>query len=109
MRKKKDQLVRVLGADYRLLFLPGMQDVDLHGDTFGLTSVWDRLIKVDSNACQSQQKDTLLHELVHVADQETAQPSERLTESQVFRIARALFSIMHDNAKLADWIMSEDE
>ena len=109
MKRFNKKEVRCLGGIYGLSFVDMSTDVDLHGEQIGCTNLLGRSIKVAGDMAASQQRDTLLHEIVHIADYETADPRSRLRESDVVRISKALYSILRDNPGLAEWIASDDQ
>ena len=109
MRRFNGKSIRCLGGTYRLSFVPLRTDPNLNGENSGLTDLLMRFIKVISDAPADQQKDVLLHEIVHIADYETGAPSDRVDEVTITRIAKGLFAIFRDNPGLAEWIAGEED
>ena len=105
---KKRQTIRVLGLRYSLEFADAATDELLQGN-LGAAHAGKQIIKVDSRSPADQQRETLLHELLHISDLEVAAPEERLDEAAIMRVSRALFAIFRDNKGIAEWIASEGD
>ncbi len=109
MKRFNKKEIRCLGGTYLLSFAPLDSDIDLRGESVGMSNMLVRTIKIALDVPGEQQKDTLLHELVHIADWETARPVDRLDEADVVRLSKALYAILRDNPGLAEWIASDDQ
>ncbi|KKN78990.1 hypothetical protein LCGC14_0344660 [marine sediment metagenome] len=96
--------VRILGCDYDLR--PGESD-ELHS-RWGFMSIQKREIVYATHMDESTIKDTVFHELIHVADLATSTESNELTEQQVMRIGAVLFGILRDHDSLVEWLLGEE-
>ena len=103
--------IRVHGVKYDLRFVNGTEDGELHGVNNGKVAWPDGsspIIKIDANAPLDAQREALFHELIHVADMETA-AGDGMEEPVVKRLARYLYGIARDNPFLFAWIFPQEE
>ena len=110
MRKKRRQAVRVFGREFDLLFeaRPAIEEDDVMGGFVEVTGKRP-LIAVDINRPLDVQRETLLHELLHVSDVTTG-GGVKQPEKLIDRLARALYGVGRDNQALMLWIFcSEDD
>jgi hypothetical protein len=100
----KTKLAKVLGYHYRVEFKPV---VTLEGEEQrGLCHSDTQLIEVSSNLPKDQQREVLLHELIHAIEYGVG---ISLTEAQVTRLARAQLAVFKDNLDLAAFIALGDD
>ena len=103
--------VRIHGVRYRLRFVDGKRDKHLNGRNTGAVD-WgasDPVIKIDSERHIEEQRETLLHELIHIVGQEIQIPILVSEETVTGPLARFLYGIFRDNAKLARWLIGDSD
>jgi hypothetical protein len=104
--------LRVHGVLYRLLFVKGTSDAQLAGKNAGLLD-WNRsdapTIKIDNGRSLDEQRETLLHELIHAAGGELEIPALVDEEAITGPLSRYLYGILRDNPVAARWLFGLDE
>lgn len=75
----------ILGKQYRVDYV---KSNDISG-MFGSAKRSDALIRINSEISQEQQEETLLHEVIHIVDEELKLD---MTEDQIHRLAVGLYS-----------------
>lgn len=91
----------MLGKTYRVL--PTKKK---HGNDHGECVHRQCQIYVDMDDCVAQQRDTLLHELVHALDEDDQ--VIKLKERQVRLVATLLLTLMRQNPELVAFLMAPD-
>ena len=92
-------MINVAGMEYAVSYVPGHE---INGLT-GLVRHDDQIIEIAQDCSPDVQAETLLHEILHCVDVATSS-RERLSEEQVHRISRCLFSVFRDEE---NWSMLE--
>ena len=104
--------LRVHGVLYRLLFVKGSSDSQLAGKNAGVLD-WNRedapTIKIDNERSLDDQRETLLHELIHAAGGELKIKPLVDEESITGPLSRYLYGILRDNPATARWMFGTDE
>lgn len=78
----------------------------IDSDEMGVASLKNGYIRVNNNQREEEQKQTFLHELLHIIE-ETNNSIPDLTEVQIEQLATGLYSFMRENKKLVEWILNE--
>ena len=73
---------------------------------YGECFVNDCRIEVAGFQCEHQQRDTLLHEVMHAVDHEL---NCRMSEPQIRRMATGLLQVLRHNSKLVAFIVGDDD
>jgi hypothetical protein len=76
------------------------------GKDFGECETRTGVIKVNPNASIDQQRDTLLHEVIHAIDHEL---DTGMRERQVRLLATGLFHFLRANPDAVRWLLSRDQ
>lgn len=87
--------VRILGKEYSVVYVPKEELPNDHGECFDEAL----LIKVRKDIAKENQKDTLLHEIIHAID--TAMDIE-MSERQVRTVATGLLAVFLENPLLVE-------
>lgn len=93
----RPSLVKVLGKAYSIEWVHP-RDI---GDDYGECRSHECLIKVSTEQAEIQQRDALLHEIVHAVDFEM---DTKLTERAVRLIATGLLNMLRDNPLITTWL-----
>ena len=93
----RPEVVRVFGRNYYVLY-PTIENGMTH---LGLTHFEEALINVRDSQRPLEEKDTLLHEFIHVIDHVM---ELELEERQVTVLAHGLMGIFQDNPEFAKFI-----
>ncbi len=95
----KDWSLDIVGKRFRVRWSKMEKD-------YGLCEAPKCLITVDPTHHSEQQKDTLLHEVLHALDTET---HSGLREKQVRRMATVLLHFLRANPEVTRWLCEPDE
>lgn len=98
------KLARVLGYNYQVEFKP--EAVFEGVDNRGLCYPSTQIIEISTTMPKDQQREVLLHELIHAIEDGTG---ISLTENQVTRLARAQLAVFKENQDLAAFIALGDD
>jgi hypothetical protein len=99
--------LRVIGVDFDVKFTNELAERDLEGKC-GLTDFGAARLLIRDSLAIGQQRNTLLHEILH-ALAEAVLPSKRpLTEEQVEALARGLLAVLRENPDLVRFIVGEE-
>jgi hypothetical protein len=94
-------VVRVFGRNFYILYSSllegGMTDL-------GLTHYDEGLVNIRNSQHPIEEKDTLLHEFIHVVDQLMGC---EMSERQVTLVAHGLIGIFQDNPEFAEFIIKK--
>lgn len=103
MAVAKPKTVKVSNHDYLIAWGP-IPEVD--GTFFyGRTHPKLTLIQINDEVAKSQQRDTLLHELLHAAINETHLSFSTEAEEEVIRVVTPLLlGILRENPKVVRWL-----
>ena len=74
----------------------------LKSNAVGLTNLSYGEIHVSMKQGKDQQKDTLLHEVIHVIDRDL---TLKFDEEQVHRLACALYQTLKENKEFTKWLI----
>ena len=107
-KARKPATVRVMGSRYKITFTP------LDG-LCGETNLTDRLIHINSTMSVPQQKETLLHEILHTCLEdcpdlfEGAEARGDLLEENIVQwLSPRLFQVLRDNVGVRRFVCEED-
>lgn len=101
MKPRKPRKVRIMGADYKIVFkrLP---------DLFGKCNYTDRVIFINTDHSEAIQRESLLHELLHAILEECSEIDEAECKDREEKVIRymspRLFQIMCDNPRFSDYL-----
>jgi len=106
MKQKTKQVgtpesVNILGKTYAIEWLPHIYEDD--GEQSGMSSTRHQVIKISTSHHKEQQKDTLLHEMLHAVDEEIG---TKLEEEQVRHIATCLFQVLNSNPNILEFLFT---
>lgn len=97
------ETIDILGIPYTIEIVEKVDD-----ESVGSLEIVTSHIKLE-NRKPHIQKETLLHELIHCADQVTTDPNkEALIERDVARISSVLFAILRSNPDIVRWMFLND-
>jgi len=82
----------ILGKKYTISYV---KSNDING-SFGAAKRSDALIRINSEVSQEQQEETLLHEVMHIVDEELLLD---LKEDQIHRLAVGVYSAGYRKVK----------
>lgn len=100
--------LRIHGIECKVNLVDAKTDSDLeHGKLDGIYLPTRHLIKIDRKAKKDSQREALLHELLHAADQATGEKD--IDESVICRLARFLYGVFRDNLGLAEYIAGDSD
>jgi len=77
-------------------------DIDLRRENWGCSNRGSCRISIDESLPPERRQQVRFHELIHVADLESCDSQDNLTEAQVDRLSRSLWTIIRDNPQLVD-------
>ena len=101
MSKPKE--IKVLGKRIRVEWMNGNPSNPLLKSGYlGKSNGGEGWCIVDNTLCDDQQRDTLIHELFHLYNNDL---NIALVEDQIQRIAACTYQLMRDNPKFVKWIM----
>src|SRR5436309_2401341 len=94
----------IMGMDYVIVY----ENSVLNRQTLGYIDLWGNRITIGAEACEVQQKQTLLHEVLHAFDMKMGL-CDSVTEEQNAMRSNILFEWLRDPANRAaiDWIGRE--
>ena len=92
--------VRILGKYYKIEPLP---EHAIDGE-FGACNYAFQLIEFNQKLALDEQKDTILHEMIHVLDHGM---QLGLKEEQVHAIATGVYALIKDNKEFFEWVISD--
>lgn len=95
------EVIRVCGKDYAV---QGIERNALGSDRTGECVHHNLTIIYDTAWAASQQRDTILHEVIHACDYTTRLG---LDEPQVHALAGLLYGVLADNPEFARWLIAE--
>lgn len=90
--------VRIIGKSWSVTYA---ESSDLP-DEFGHCDRFRQAIKVDKDAHDEQQRDTLLHEVLHALDHEL---DTKLSERQIRLTATGLLCVLRENPRLLAYLI----
>lgn len=97
----KPQSVRVFGRVYYFLYNSYLEN----GMTnLGLTHLEEGIVNIRSEQHPVEEKDTLLHETLHIIDEITG---SELTEKQITVMAHGIIGMFQDNPEFAEYILKK--
>ena len=104
--------IRIHGVRYRLRFVNGPRDRLLKGKLAGEVFYGEApgvpVIKIDETRQIDEQRETVLHEFLHIASQECGLEPV-VSEPMTVALARYLYGILRDNPRVALWIIGQNE
>lgn len=96
----RPRLLRINGQDWKVRALRRSSD------HLGETHADKGLIQIRGNQSLYSQQDTLLHEVMHaIRHAQGYEYGEEVEEGYVRSLATGLLGVLHDNPKLADWLL----
>jgi hypothetical protein len=99
----RPEVVRILGRNFYVLYSSltegGMEQL-------GLTHPDEGIINIRNGQTPIEEKDTILHELIHVVDHLMG---TEMNERQVTLLAHGLIGLFQDNQEFAEYIIKKVE
>jgi hypothetical protein len=91
----------IMGMDYAIVY----ENSDLNRQTLGYIDLWGNRITLAAEACEVQQKQTLVHEILHAFDMKMG-IADQVSEEQNAMRSNILFEWLRDpvNRVALDWI-----
>lgn len=103
MAVARPQTVKVSNHDYLIAW--GEIQTDTNEFLYGRTVPRLTVIQINDQVAKSQQRDTLLHELLHAAINETHLKFGEDAEEEVIRVMTPLLlQIIRENPKVVRWL-----
>jgi hypothetical protein len=108
--QRRPSKVKVAGYEYRITWAKHQENVHEDGDADGKVIHRDKRIIVALSQHEEWQRETLLHEILHVCYFVSAQAESKLsTEEEAVRpLSLMLFQTLQSNPQLTRWLFGLD-
>lgn len=96
----------IIGQPFTISWIEGSPGPLSQAHRLGTSNVSDQLIAVKGDQGENQQRDTLLHELLHACFNITgALPNEKVQEQAILALAPVLLDVLRSNSAVTTWLI----